>query len=190
MVRALDQLDAVAGGVGEADEATHAALFAGVSAAVLHGEALVGQNGRRRIQRGAVAQLEAHRVVVRIAFEVHQRVVALVAAVPARAGFAARQFQAHHLAGEAVGCIQIARSESDVADVEQVDHAGSPKPARNITAVYSQPKCARTARAVWLIGATGACGNVSRLGERTPPPFCPSTAMARMRQPACLKAAT
>ena len=94
-----------------------------IGAALCHRQPAVAELRRGGIERGGVAQFEADRVVVRIAFEVHQRVVAVVTAVVVRTALHARQFQADDLACEAVCRAQVTRAEPDVADVEQVDHA-------------------------------------------------------------------
>jgi hypothetical protein len=128
VLRAHDELDAVAGEIGEVHEAVHPALLAGVGAAALYGQSEVADLTRGSVQRRAVTQFEAHAVVLRVAFDVDQGVVAVVAAVVAGAGLLARQFQPDHLAREAVGRGQVTRAEPNVADVEQVDQGGSPSP--------------------------------------------------------------
>ena len=103
----------------------HVALFPRVGAARPHRQPAVAELGRGGSQRAGLAQLEAHGVVARVAFEVHQRVVAVVAAVVVRAGLDAHPLQADDFARKTVGADQVARAEPDVADVEQVDHGGA-----------------------------------------------------------------
>ena len=93
-----------------------------IGAARPHRQPAVAELGRGRLQRAGMAKLEAHRVVARIAFEVHEGMVAIVAAVVVRAGLDAHQFQANDLARKTVGPDQVAGAEPDVANVEQIDH--------------------------------------------------------------------
>jgi hypothetical protein len=55
---------------------------------------------------------------------------------------------------------------------------------------HIHPNCARTSRAVTFTGAVGALMYWRKLGARTPPPSCPSTATALMRQPFSRSVAT
>jgi hypothetical protein len=120
---ALHQVDAVARQVVEADQPAHLPLFQRLGRAGLHRQPAVAELGGGGLQRAGMAQLEADGVVLRVAFEIHQRVLAVVAAVVARAGLDPHQFQADDVTRKAVGRRQVARAQSDVADVEQVDHS-------------------------------------------------------------------
>jgi hypothetical protein len=74
--------------------------------------------------RAGVAQFEAHALLLRVAFDVDQRVLARVAAVVGRAMLLAHRLQAEDFARKAVGADGVARAQAHVADVQQIDHGG------------------------------------------------------------------
>ena len=126
MVGAEHEIDLVAGGVLEVDEAAHVALFAFVRGTEANLDTGVAEFRSGRVQFIGGAQLEAHRVVRRVAVEVHQGVVATVAAEVRGARLLPCALQAEHLTRKEVRLVTLPGSEAHVANIEQVDHGMSP----------------------------------------------------------------
>jgi hypothetical protein len=122
VVRSHHQVDAVAARVAEVREGLDVALFALLHGASTHVDAGIAEQRGRLVQVGARAHLETDGVVARIALEVHQRVIALVAAKVVRTGLRAGVFQPEDLQRILVRGREVSRAEADVADVMEVDH--------------------------------------------------------------------
>ena len=89
-----------------------------------------------RVEIDRVFQIEADRVVARIALEIDERVVARVAAHRHRIAaeisgftFAADKLKAEDLGRVVDRAFEIARAEADVADILQIDHGENLRPA-------------------------------------------------------------
>jgi len=98
------------------------ALLALIGAAGAHVDAGIAKDGGRLVQLIGSAQLEAYRVVGRVALEVHERVVAAVASVVVRAGLDAHELEAEDLLRILVCACEVSCPEPDVANVVKVDH--------------------------------------------------------------------
>jgi hypothetical protein len=144
-----DELDAVAGQIVKMDERVHPSLLALVGGAACDPHAALLEKRGGMVEFRRIAQLEAGGVIGGIAIEIDQRMVAGVAAEVVRAAFLAGPFETHHLAREAAGADQVAGTEADVADVEQVDHGASVGRTDRVSALY-------LSRLPWLIRTTAA----------------------------------
>ena len=131
VVRAHDQVDAVAAGVVKIHERTHVTLFALRRAAVAHRDPGVAELRRGRVKQLGAAQLEAHVVVSGVGLEVDQGVVTRVAAAVARALLLPHALQADQVARKAVRRAQVARAQAPIPNVQQVDHRLCPRPVNS-----------------------------------------------------------
>ena len=104
VVRAHDQVDQVAGGVAKRHTGLDPAPLTSRGIAQLVCQTLATELGHGRVEFIVGAQLEAHRVIGRIALEVHQRVIPAVAAVVARTAVVAGQLEPHYATGKTVRC--------------------------------------------------------------------------------------
>src|SRR5689334_17825633 len=130
MVGTRHDLDAIAARVARGDEGAHAALLALVLRAVVDRAAGLLELDRGGVERLGIAQVEPDRVVARLAFEVHERVVARVAA---RAGLVGAEVRGLALARHELQPddrrrvldrrLEVGRTDPEVADVAQVDHS-------------------------------------------------------------------
>ena len=133
--RPRQDLDLIAGGVLSGDEGIDPALLAFLLGAQPHREIGVVELRSHLVEIVGMLQFEADDVVGGIAFEISERVVARVAAgldpIALEIGpFAilGGQFQSHDLGRKRGGGFQIARAQTDIADVVQMNHdARTPK---------------------------------------------------------------
>src|SRR6185437_7087465 len=123
VIRPCDDLDLVAARVARLDDAAGASLLAVLF--IREGRAVAGilESGADRVE------IEADRMVARIALEIDESVVARIAAhrydVAAEIrgfAFAAVELQAENLGRVIDRAFEVARAEADVADILQIDH--------------------------------------------------------------------
>src|SRR5690348_3432090 len=129
VIRPCDDLDLVAARVARLDDAAGASLLAVLF--IREGRAVAGilESGADRVEIDRVFEIEADRMVARIALEIDESVVARIAAhrydVAAEIrgfAFAAGELQAENLGRVIDRAFEVARAEADVADILQIDH--------------------------------------------------------------------
>src|SRR5262245_27722617 len=123
---APSDLDAVAGGIGEANELAHHAHIGLFACADMHVVAKLLQFDRRLVEIVLVRDLETSDLNPRIAVEVAQRVLALVGLEVTGVPSPRTDLQPKDACCEPRRSLEIARTEPHVADLLQLDHERAP----------------------------------------------------------------
>jgi hypothetical protein len=126
VMRANNHIDLVARWILEVDEALDVSLLAFLDRAVTNFHSGIAQLRRRGIELLRRPEFKTHGVVCRIALEIHQGVVAFVTAEVRSTRLLARPLQAKYLAREEFRLFALPRAETNVSNVEQIDHQMSP----------------------------------------------------------------
>ncbi len=126
VMRGVDEFDVVARGILERDELARITLLGIAGAAARGTVAVLLERDQCMVQLIGRIHLESRRVVVWVAFEIDQRVVAAVGPQMDLLAGSVGHFQAQHVGRVAYCRVEIRRTQPDIPDVVQMNHSLSP----------------------------------------------------------------